>query len=78
MMYTSSRFFCLRKSKSPRGQYAPYAIGNKNPRNKNATIIEIRASAVCVSFFWPIFDGVPRFGPSQDPNKTIEKIFKKC
>ncbi len=26
----------------------PYAIGNKNPRNKNSTIIELDASVVCV------------------------------
>jgi len=29
----------LRKSKSPPGQFVPYAIGNKNPGNKNTTII---------------------------------------
>ena len=27
--------------------------------------------------FWPILDGVPRFGPPQDPNITIKKI-KTC
>ena len=24
--------------------------------------------------FWPILDGVPRFGPPQDPNITIKKL----
>ena len=43
--------FLLRKSKLPHGQYVPYAIGNKNLRNKNSTIIEFDASAVCVSVF---------------------------
>ena len=28
-------------------------------------------------FFLPILDGVPRFGPPQDPNITI-KTTKKC
>ena len=63
--------FLLRKSKLPHGQYVPYAIGNKNLRNKNSTIIEFDASAVCVSVFLSILDGVPRFGPPQDPNITI-------
>ena len=37
--------------KSLHGQYVPYAIGNKNPRNNRSTIIEFDASAVCASVF---------------------------
>ena len=35
----------------------PYAIGNKNPRNKNSMIIEFDASAVCVSVFGQFWMG---------------------
>ena len=40
---------------STAGQYVPYAIGNKNPRNKNSTIINLDGGVVCVSVlgqFW--------------------------
>ena len=49
--------FLLRKSKLPHGQYVPYAIGNKNLRNKNSTIIEFHVSAVCVSVFGQFWMG---------------------
>ena len=66
-------FFSLRKSKSPQGQYVPYAIGNKNPRNKNYTIIEIHASAVCVSVFGQFWMGYH----GSVPLKTQILRFKK-
>ena len=62
------------RKKSPHGQYVPYAIGNKNPRNKNSTIIEIDASAVCVSVFGQFWMGYHGSVPPQDPNITIKKI----
>ena len=67
-------FFFLRKSKSTAGQFVPYTIGNKNPKNKkfyDNTITIMRGLRIG---FWPILDGVPQFGPPQDPNITIKKI----
>ena len=65
--------FFLRKSKSLHSQYVHYAIGNKNPRNKNSTMIEFDASAVCVSVFgqfWLAYHGL-------GPLKTQILRFKK-
>ena len=51
-----SRIF-FEKTESLHGQYVHYAIGNKNQINKNSTIIEIDASAVCVSVFGQFWMG---------------------
>ena len=53
-----------------------YAIGNKNPRNKNSTIIELDASAVCVSVFGQFGMGYHRSVPLKTqilPFKMLDK-----